>query len=475
MISKELSVYNLNSFVGGRKIQLPYEKQIELIGNELLEKNADINVLPEFNDSMLSSGLLRTVPERAETLVSTTVKQVVSVPTDFFGSLFGSIINLIPDIPIISTAKSLVIGATKSVLDTAVGVAGDVAGGVVKLGASLAVPVFETIGAIRPIGSALEHVSNTVLSAVGVREFQGVPLEGLIIGDHGRLKDITNYMNSKLGDDVYSYTLHGGTGTISKYKIMDEKPNGAAGGSSLVIDYDKDGAISSRDIHLDTIHTNDLKYAAYLPRGISGDGPTPNQITTDTSVIKAVNLASGRTEAINNVLNAHANGPYKDLAHIVSGDFNEPSHLDWIASNKNANDRNGVVYEWDTSKALIDKGYTDSFREVHPDPVKDPGHTWGGPAYETGNKSWAPTVDDRDRIDMTYSQDGNKIDLTSIKATVVGSNQYFVKDGLITQASSNSYDLSSNPTSAMSDHKGLMTTYLVNEIPTVGQPSAELS
>ncbi|MCK3864231.1 hypothetical protein [Pseudomonas sp. B329] len=475
MISKELSVYNLNSFVGGRKIQLPYEKQIELIGNELLEKNADINVLPEFNDSMLSSGLLRTAPERIETLVSAKVKEVASVPTDFFGSLFGSIINLIPDIPIVSTAKSLVIGAAKSKLDTAAEAFGDVVGGAVKPGISSLVSILEDVGTKKSIGSALEYEFNKALSNAGVREFQNVPVEGLVIGDHERLKDITNYMNSKLGDDVYSYTLHGGTGTISKYKIMDEKPNGAAGGSSLVIDYDRDGAISSRDIHLDTIHTNDLKYAAYLPRGVSGDGPTPNQITTDTSVIKAVNLASGRTEAINNVLNAHANGPYKDLAHIVSGDFNEPSHLDWIASNKNANDRNGVVYEWDTSKALIDKGYTDSFREVHPDPVKDPGHTWGGPAYETGNKSWAPTVDDRDRIDMTYSQDGNKIDLTSIKATVVGSNQYFVKDGLITQASSNSYDLSSNPTSAMSDHKGLMTTYLVNEIPTVGQPSAELS
>ncbi|KUN20978.1 hydrolase [Streptomyces antibioticus] len=49
---------------------------------------------------------------------------------------------------------------------------------------------------------------------------------------------------------------------------------------------------------------------------------------------------------------------------VLVGDFNCPSHLDWP----------GV--EWPVTRAAEEAGFADSYRQAHPDPVRDPGHTW---------------------------------------------------------------------------------------------------
>ncbi|MDH6552683.1 HAD-IA family hydrolase [Streptomyces sp. SAI-041] len=49
---------------------------------------------------------------------------------------------------------------------------------------------------------------------------------------------------------------------------------------------------------------------------------------------------------------------------VLVGDFNCPSHLDRPDT------------EWPVTKAAEEAGFADSYREAHPDPVRDPGHTW---------------------------------------------------------------------------------------------------
>jgi HAD superfamily hydrolase (TIGR01509 family) len=49
---------------------------------------------------------------------------------------------------------------------------------------------------------------------------------------------------------------------------------------------------------------------------------------------------------------------------VLVGDFNCPSHLDWP----------GVA--WPVTRAAEGAGFADSYRQAHPDPVRDPGHTW---------------------------------------------------------------------------------------------------
>lgn len=84
------------------------------------------------------------------------------------------------------------------------------------------------------------------------------------------------------------------------------------------------------------------------------------------------------------------------LPIIIGGDFNSGSHLDWVESTREAH--YGKVVEWPVSKFMMDQDYTDSFREVHPDPYKTLEGTWG-------------YLDDEiisDRIDFIYYK-GNSI------------------------------------------------------------------
>lgn len=60
---------------------------------------------------------------------------------------------------------------------------------------------------------------------------------------------------------------------------------------------------------------------------------------------------------------------------IMGGDFNSGSHLDWVESTKSVH--YDKIVEWPVSKLMIDKGFKDSFREVHPDPAKTLEGTWG--------------------------------------------------------------------------------------------------
>lgn len=86
---------------------------------------------------------------------------------------------------------------------------------------------------------------------------------------------------------------------------------------------------------------------------------------------------------------------------FLAGDFNEPSSLDWTEQAA----RSGLVpmpVAWPVSRALLGAGLRDSYREVHPDPVENPGHTW----------TPAPGRNEvHDRIDIIYfAGDGVSVD-----------------------------------------------------------------
>ena len=77
---------------------------------------------------------------------------------------------------------------------------------------------------------------------------------------------------------------------------------------------------------------------------------------------------------------------------IVGGDFNSGSHLDWTS--ETASRHNGYVVPWPVSTAMQKAGFKDSFREIYPDPLGEPGLTWS-PIREFPLK---------DRIDYIYYQ-----------------------------------------------------------------------
>jgi exonuclease III len=101
---------------------------------------------------------------------------------------------------------------------------------------------------------------------------------------------------------------------------------------------------------------NDIKH--YSPDSlIAGEGPT--RLMEITAILHSVDSL------------AEATG----LPVIMGGDFNSGSHLDWVESTRDAH--YGKVVEWPVSKLMKDRRFTDSFREVHPDPSLTLEGTWG--------------------------------------------------------------------------------------------------
>jgi len=60
---------------------------------------------------------------------------------------------------------------------------------------------------------------------------------------------------------------------------------------------------------------------------------------------------------------------------FVTGDFNEPSHLDWTPRAAAAG-LHKLAIQWPASSLFAGAGLRDSYRVAFPDEVKNPGYTW---------------------------------------------------------------------------------------------------
>ncbi len=118
----------------------------------------------------------------------------------------------------------------------------------------------------------------------------------------------------------------------------------------------------------------------------------------EAAVIAAANSARGGqvTSYLNEI---SANVGIGDRV-FFTGDFNEPSHLDWTQAAADATDRDfDLKVEYPASKQVTDAGFSDSFRAVRPNEVTDTGYTWT-PGYPPPTTS---SNEVHDRIDFVYS------------------------------------------------------------------------
>jgi len=96
---------------------------------------------------------------------------------------------------------------------------------------------------------------------------------------------------------------------------------------------------------------------------------------------------------------------------FLTGDFNEPSHLDWTTESAQAG-LHPLKVSFPTSKQVTEAGLKDAFRELFPDPVTVPGFTWPAGTYpETPDSSVA---DPEDRIDFIYFT-GEKVQVKNVQ------------------------------------------------------------
>ena len=97
---------------------------------------------------------------------------------------------------------------------------------------------------------------------------------------------------------------------------------------------------------------------------------------------------------------------------VITGDFNSPSPLDWTPAMAKRWPQVKEPIIWPAAKALLDAGFTDTYRAAHPDPAAKPGITWSyGYPY--------PHIDEneqQDRIDLMMALGAVK----TVKSEILG-------------------------------------------------------
>ena len=133
-----------------------------------------------------------------------------------------------------------------------------------------------------------------------------------------------------------------------------------------------------------------------------------NFIEGADQAVRAANRA--RRHQVQSLLNEIENVRADDSPIFITGDFNEPSALDWTDTVWRAGGC-PVSVRWPTTAAVLDAGFHDAYRTARPDPLKWPGITWTPTTAESDPK------DRHDRIDLVFFGGPNvRVD----KAEVVG-------------------------------------------------------
>lgn len=185
-----------------------------------------------------------------------------------------------------------------------------------------------------------------------------------VLESYNRLPEIAE----KAGYPYYDVGLQ----ILSKYPILE--PSGADGLYAW-IEVRPGEAVALVNTHLDYVHDGPNR----LDRGV----PVADVVATEKSV---------RLSSIDKVLPSAGRLMKAGWPVLLTGDLNEPSHVDWTAQTASQHHGVGAV-AWPVSEALVGAGLKDAFREVHPDPVTVPGNTWGGVAGAKGSPR---------RIDFAY-------------------------------------------------------------------------
>ncbi len=184
-------------------------------------------------------------------------------------------------------------------------------------------------------------------------------------------------------------------GILSRWPITGQAPN------DLGVSIDVDGTT----VWLFNVHLDDSPYGPYQLLGIEyGDFPFVD--TADEAIRWATDTRGPALDLLQEAM-AVADGA---AAVFVTGDFNEPSALDWTEAAAAAG-VHPLAVAWPSTARIEGLGFTDTYRAVHPDPVATPAFTWT-PWYDE-----AATDDHPDRIDFVLAR-GEGLNVTD--AWIVG-------------------------------------------------------
>lgn len=200
----------------------------------------------------------------------------------------------------------------------------------------------------------LKVITETGVDVVGLQETYGTAAQ--------ELADALGWHHHRAGDNL---------GIISRHPItarLGDPDVGFYGAAGVRIRTDSGAEVDIWTVHLD--------YQPYGPYEAAFDGLPAAELIAH----EEVRLAQLR-DCLRRLDDTAPAVPV-----VLVGDFNSPSHLD----------RPDV--DWPVTRAAEADGLRDSYREAHPDPVRQPGHTWSPIHVEHEDGSGRP--EPQDRIDF---------------------------------------------------------------------------
>ena len=230
-------------------------------------------------------------------------------------------------------------------------------------------------------GQPLTQIAKVIESAqadvVGVQESHGEKRNGKSHNGALAVAQLLGWHYFDQGDE--------GTSILSRFPIVAHTPNKY--GAALELP-------SGRRVWLFNVHFAHTPYQPYQLLDIPyNDAPF---FKTAEEAVGAARVARGQQVA---ALLAEIDGVRSDETPIlITGDFNEPSALDWTDAVAEAK-RCPVSVAWPATATLQDAGFVDAYRQAHPDPLKSPGFTW------TPLTAECDPQDRHDRIDFVFVAD----------------------------------------------------------------------
>lgn len=212
----------------------------------------------------------------------------------------------------------------------------------------------------------------------------------------------------------YSYD----SGLLSRYPITDSLTVFPCEGDHGSI-YRLRCEAKGRKFAVYTAHLDYQDCAYYEARGYDGNSWRAMAPLTDAAEMIRRSDLSLRDDAIRRFLEQAQQDIAEGYAVIIGGDFNEPSHLDWTERTRYMYDHHGMVAPWTVSSLLAAGGFTDTYREAHPNELTHPGFTYpaDNPLVDVNRLTWAPQGDERERIDYLFYKGTG---LRTAEATVFG-------------------------------------------------------
>ncbi len=277
--------------------------------------------------------------------------------------------------------------------------------------------------------------------------------------------EVRNYRNTRFNERIvaslkekglsyYSFYSYD-SGLLSRHPISDSLTIFPEDGDHGSI-YKLTSSVHGQKVAIYTAHLDYLNCAYYDVKGYDGSAWKERPKVNSVEEALRLNELSRRDEAIKAFIESAREDLENGYCVVIGGDFNEPSHYDWVEANKNLYDHNGLVIPWTVSTLCQEAGFTDAYRKVHPNPLKYPGISFpsDNPLIAVEKLTWAPKSDERERIDFILYQGKN---IKAVKALMFGPKTSIARSRRVAETSKDKFiqPLGIWPT----DHKGLLVTF----------------